>query len=360
MSASVETLSFGVNSSAVLIGTSVYKKDNLLDPIPHVVKNIEKLLELLIDRDVIGLDPASISLIVNESYASEILTQINKIAQNTRDTLIVYYAGHGLYGDEDSPLYLASTHSTDHGKAFDAISLQKLKKILYASPARKKIVILDCCFSGSAVEGRMAGQTLDEIKDIAGTFTLASVPPNSKGLALPGETYTVFSGELIKLLEGGDEGLPKILSLEMIFKTIRERLRARGGIPVPIRSNIEDVDEFRFAFNQFGAARSAFPLFTALKTLEIQSHEMGAKINGLSQLIKLNSDEIKSIRNELNDTTKHLKGDLSGVADRVKHIEDLIHMSGWLLLMYKARYAFAGAAALLFACIVVFYMGISR
>ncbi len=293
-------LSFDSGSSVVLIGTSSYPKDEILDDLPHVIENIKTLVGLFVDPAVIGLSPNSIMEIVDEAHASVILTKLRERAKATEDTLLVYYSGHGLYGDVDSALYLASTNTTDEGKAYDGIAIEKLKKAILESPAKKKILILDCCYSGTVHEGGMDGDPMSPVLNLSGTYTIAASSSNVKALALPGEKYTVFTGELIRVLEEGLESLPSMLTIKKIFEAVTRSLQRIGNVPIPESSNWRGGDKFLFAINQFGKEKSSYPVLSALKDMEKRMQEQEIRLNKTMTALEASvSKKIDTLSNEL-------------------------------------------------------------
>ena len=75
------------------------------------------------------------------------------------------------------------------------------------SRAMRRIVILDCCYSGRAL-----GQMFDRISAVAdeasaeGTFVLAATAENKTALAPPGQQYTAFTNELLNVIHDGIPG----------------------------------------------------------------------------------------------------------------------------------------------------------
>jgi uncharacterized caspase-like protein len=67
---------------------------------------------------------------------------------NPDDTLLFYYSGHGVPGD-DEDIYLASS-DTDPDKPYRRGFFEELRKRMENTIATRVVVILDCCYSGSA------------------------------------------------------------------------------------------------------------------------------------------------------------------------------------------------------------------
>ena len=68
---------------------------------------------------------------------------------NADDTLLFYYSDHGV-SDVDGDIYLASS-DTDPDKPYRrGFSFEELRKMIQKSISTRVVVILDCCYSGSA------------------------------------------------------------------------------------------------------------------------------------------------------------------------------------------------------------------
>src|SRR5438046_2588781 len=97
-------------SVAILIGTSSYE-DPRLTALPAVVNNVNDLAEVLSDDELWGLPTDRIVTILDRAEPSSIVTELERNAARATDTLIVYFAGHGVL-TRDGELTL-STRTTD-------------------------------------------------------------------------------------------------------------------------------------------------------------------------------------------------------------------------------------------------------
>ena len=117
-------------------------------------------------------------------------------------------------------LYLATSGTTYAGREFNGLPFEMIRKALSASRARKKLLIIDCCFSGRALIGLgiMGGGVRPYVQDaidrVEGTFVITSAGENQPSIAPPDEEFTAFTGALIHCLEAGiavRPGLPLTL-----------------------------------------------------------------------------------------------------------------------------------------------------
>ena len=113
-----------------------------------------------------------------------------------------------------------------------------MREIFLESPALIRIMILDCCFSGRAIADAMSSAipNLAALSDISGSFILASSSANALAIARPGEPYTAFTGELIRLLSQGIPGPIAVLTLQLISDTLRNTMVTLGYPRPSVRS----------------------------------------------------------------------------------------------------------------------------
>ncbi|WP_338137789.1 caspase family protein [Streptomyces anulatus] len=80
-------------SEAVLIGVHDY---TTLENLPAVAQNLEGLRAALTDPEVWGLPDTACTVISQPRSIGDVLDIVREKARRAEDTLLVYYAGHGL------------------------------------------------------------------------------------------------------------------------------------------------------------------------------------------------------------------------------------------------------------------------
>jgi hypothetical protein len=213
-------------SRAVLIGVAEYQE---LPQLPAVRNNISRLRELFTDPTVLGLPNAHCAALLNPDDQNKVLGAIHDAATNATDTLLIYYAGHGLLEGESMDLRLPMPQ-LDAERMYMSVRYAEVRDILRRSPNDlAKVVVLDCCYSGSALKDGM-GLPAEVADDVAvdGSWVVTASAHNARALAPPGETYTAFSGELIKLLETGVNNGQDFLDVNTLYFRIRQQLKAKS------------------------------------------------------------------------------------------------------------------------------------
>ncbi|MFI9771662.1 caspase domain-containing protein [Streptomyces sp. NPDC052415] len=215
-------------SRAVLVGTSRYEH---LEQLPAVSNNLLALADLLCGPLSLQLPARHVSVVEDPVAAHTVVGAVRAAAGEATDTLIVYFAGHGLVDAQDQ-LSLALPH-TEFGRMETGLPYDWLRQVLLMdSRAERHVVILDCCYSGLAL-GRMgAGSPLADQAAVEGSFLLAAAAETRTALAPVGQTYTAFTGALLDTLGRGIPGGPALLDLAAVYRHVRLTLEARGH-PVP-------------------------------------------------------------------------------------------------------------------------------
>ncbi|MGX1886528.1 caspase family protein [Streptomyces sp. NPDC055287] len=208
------------SSRAVIVGAGNYSDLDLMD-LPSVVPGAQALHALL-TTDAPAFLPDSTVAVMNGTR-SDVLSAVHDATEEATDTLLLYYAGHGLL-TSSGELTLAAT-DTQHHRPFTAIPYDEVRELLARSPARRKAVILDCCFAGRA----FAMGTVAELAAATGTYVLTSSSANRAAMAPPDKQYPDFTGALIDILERGVKGGPEVLDLQTIFHVLQERLTIEGS-----------------------------------------------------------------------------------------------------------------------------------
>ncbi|MEU8822387.1 ABC transporter substrate-binding protein [Streptomyces sp. NPDC048636] len=215
-------------SRAVLIGTSDYAH---LESIPAVSANLGALAAALCSPRSWDLAPEHCTVIEDPLAAMDVLEAVRTAAEEATDTLLVYFAGHGLVEPRRGELYLGLTRSMPQ-RSYTGLPYGALRDVVLDGRAGRQVMLLDCCFSGRAL-GFMgtASSVIDQV-ETEGTYLLAAVPDTSYALAPPGEPHTAFTGELLGLLRDGMPGGPELLDLDTVYAQVHAALRAKGR-PLP-------------------------------------------------------------------------------------------------------------------------------
>ncbi|MFD7922292.1 esterase-like activity of phytase family protein [Streptomyces sp. NPDC059740] len=208
-------------SAAVLIGVSRYA---LLEELPAAVHGCLRLHQLLTDRRIWGLPAGRCLALTDPERTDTLLDRAARTAATATDTLVVYYAGHGLVDPGGGKLRLSVTGSTPD-RPWSSIAWSDFRRaVLDGSRARRKIVIMDCCFSGLIIDAQSALATEPDIlpmTPVEGTYRLAACDLDAVAFAPEGAEHTRFTGALVRLLQHGIPEGGETLSPEDLYRALR-------------------------------------------------------------------------------------------------------------------------------------------
>ncbi len=246
-------------SHAILIGTGGYQSAALPD-LPSVANNLASLRAALTAPEHGSFAPGHCLVLENPTDQSQVAKQLADVAAAAEDVLLVYYSGHGLVGTRRQELFLGLADTDPARPQYSALPFAWIRDELLDSIAATKVLILDCCFSGLAVEGFLADQDalVQGQVSVRGTYTLAATPANMAALAPSGARYTAFSGELVALLRDGVPAGPRELDLHLIYHRLARRMREEGW-PTPRQYGTDNVLELALGHNPAIIAASTPP-----------------------------------------------------------------------------------------------------
>lgn len=194
---------------ALLIGVSAYeyhlaKNQNFGVPgdIPAARHNVERIKTALHKA---GLFPGSALRICDHTHSEEhVLAEIMATTQLSRGLLLFYYCGHAMphLRGEELWLPLHRGHAVRGEDSIDyanALRLSQVLERLGRSRAKRIVVILDCCYAGTAEALLARLPELDRKKFIL----LLGVQSNRRVDTGSGEAPTPYTRELTKLLAAG-------------------------------------------------------------------------------------------------------------------------------------------------------------
>lgn len=234
-------------SRTVLIGTTDYERTSL-SALPAIHNNLTAL-EAALTNSMSGVFASEHCLVVdNPDTPRSMITRLARSANEAEDVLFVYYAGHGVLSS-NGDLHLTARETDPDQLAGTAVPFEWVRNAIRESPAIIRILILDCCFSGRAV-GTMSSDSaaLNQL-DVAGTYILASTTANRVSISVPGERFTAFTGEFIRLLTIQDSGP---LLLRDFYRPLSAAM-AKRGLPRPTCSAVDAIGELAVRRPPFAA-----------------------------------------------------------------------------------------------------------
>jgi dipeptidyl aminopeptidase/acylaminoacyl peptidase len=247
------------HSSAVLIGTATYRSAGLPD-LPAVRRNLTDLAAALTDSATGPFPTDRCTVLKDPRDARTVSHKLLQAAAAAHDTLLIYFAGHGLLSRHSNELYLALPDTDRDNPWFTALRYDDLRQLLLDNDrfhATNRILILDCGFSGRAIPDT-AGGRLSGLLDIEGSYVLAATGPNVPTHESSDARHTPFTGELLAMLRTGVPDGPELLTLSTVYEHIRRAMAGRG-LPRPEQVNSHTVADLALARNRAYAPPAAEP-----------------------------------------------------------------------------------------------------
>jgi ABC-type amino acid transport substrate-binding protein len=216
-------------SRALLVGCGRYRH---LRDVPAVAAGVQGLQAALTDHRLWGLPPAHCLTMADPLGAGDVLDRIRDTAAAATDLFVFYFAGHGFIDLESDELFLALP-TTDRTRPWTGLPYDWIRRALRhpAVRAQRKLVVLDCCYSGVALGGTLAADAADHAS-VDGVCVLTASAETKTALAPRGEPFTAFTGELLTTLTRGIPGGPAVLDIDTVYTHLRASLRAKGR-PLP-------------------------------------------------------------------------------------------------------------------------------
>ena len=165
---------------AIIIGVNAYEPDSGLTDLNYAVNDAREFRQIMTTE--FGYADENVHYLTAERVGEEVRStpQAHGLATSSevkkaftswlvqknptkRDAVLVFFAGHGWYTSKAKAGYVGLTDSHKKSGKETAVSMDWIKAELLNKlpPETHKLIILDCCFSGSLFEGRTSFQGTD-------------------------------------------------------------------------------------------------------------------------------------------------------------------------------------------------------
>jgi hypothetical protein len=204
------------NAHALLIGIAAYKRIAPLPP--SVLHDVEALAAALLDPTCGGYAASNVESLLNEAATLENLYRSFarlKERSNAESTVLIYVSAHGgriEHGPYAGEYLLPVDVENDtlEQLAATAISGSDLSALLRGIPARRLVVIFDCCYGAGLAQAKGGGalkQGLSEelyatLAAGRGRVIMAAARANEPAYILPNARNSLFTQHLLAGLRG--------------------------------------------------------------------------------------------------------------------------------------------------------------
>jgi hypothetical protein len=156
---------------ALLIGNAVFDQDPHNLPALKGPPNDLKLLHEALTHAQVGIHAAEDVTLLLDRNAMEIKSAMERFyaGAGRDDQLLLYYTGHGRQ-DIDNNLYLCGRDTQTDLLVTSSISSDDIRRMMSRCASQRRVIILDCCHSGSFKGGELP----ESLRIASGCFVLTS------------------------------------------------------------------------------------------------------------------------------------------------------------------------------------------
>ncbi|OCC12505.1 caspase, EACC1-associated type [Streptomyces sp. PTY087I2] len=245
---------------ALLIGVSTYDNEHYHD-LPAVRADLHYMQAVLQSTEIGQYNDCDM---VPDPTRAEMLHAIESFLEERQqsESALLYFSGHGEFSEADNQLYFLTRDSDPADLPRTAVSAEFLERTLQSCRAASKIVLLDCCASGSVVQGWHAkgrkGADSDEAEPSTllhptGVYFITASDALQAASAMAPEGSTLgtsrFTGEIVEGLRNGRIKDSGWISPEDLFEYLTTQM-VRKGVPEeqrPTKSTIRATHTLHFA-----------------------------------------------------------------------------------------------------------------
>ena len=244
------------NAHAVVIGIANYQHINKLPE--TVLQDARDIYHLLIDPQYCGYPAKNVKLLLDEQATqAEIRQALADLAKNTNQdaTVFFYLSSHGgrLESGPWAGEYLLpvdTLYTSDQSIVQTAVSGTEFTEAVRAIPARKVVVIFDCCHAGGIGQPKTAAapelKSLPEsyyetLKTGRGRVILASSRSTESSYVMPNAANSLFTQHLLTGLSGGVPGPGGVIRIFDLFHYVQPKVTAAQPNQHPIfKAEVEE------------------------------------------------------------------------------------------------------------------------
>jgi hypothetical protein len=247
------------NAHALIAAAAGYPAVRPLPPI--VLEDARCIYTALVDPQGGGYAPEHTRLLLDhQASQSGLRAGLAELARgcDADSTAFLFFSGHGariLKGPNSGEYLLPFDAQCDSpaSLAQTAISTAELSAAIRAIPARKVVVVLDCCHSGGlgqpktaagageVVQPGLSEDAYERLRSGRGRAILASSRSDELSWTLPGMSNSLFTAHFLAGLQGGIASEDGLIHIFDLFEYIQPRVTAAQHNQHPIfKAELED------------------------------------------------------------------------------------------------------------------------
>jgi hypothetical protein len=213
-------------------------------PLYNAVKDADDITRIL--TTVYDFDPKNVVRLSNaQATESNILAQLDSYIKklSDKDSLIIYYSGHGTYKSTIDEGYWVPVDVDFHKASGDIDSSRCLAnsmilKYLHAIKSLHTIVIADACFSGSLATQKLVSTGADRLETIPSRCILTAGRNEPVLDGKPGDN-SPFASALVRYLE---KNVRNEISFTELGKSVQKAV-ANNSSQIPICARLQNAGD---------------------------------------------------------------------------------------------------------------------
>lgn len=188
-----------------------------------------------IDRHADGSPNFSVQSIHDIKTKGELLINIEKLFEGDCESALFYFSGHGYINELGG--YIVTPDATKHDMG---VSMEDILKFANASKIKNKIIILDCCHSGSIGNSNINMGSSCTINE--GVTILTASRDDEVSMEIDG--HGVFTVLLLEALKGGAANINGKITAGSIYAYIDQALGPWEQRPV-FKTNVTQFNSIK-------------------------------------------------------------------------------------------------------------------
>jgi hypothetical protein len=267
--------------------------------LPNTVDDAIGLAKILNDPERCAYPKEQVRLLTQEQATQDdILTALDQLTQTTTtdSTVIIYFSGHGYQVISSmGEAYYLMPFGYDPTKLYKtAISGTELTTKLRAIPAKKLLLLLDCCHAGGlgnastlqyeAEKSPLPPEAQSLFAEGKGRVVIASSQADEQSWA--GKPYSAFTLALIEALAGRGvakkDGYVRVADLALYAREVVPRRTHNRQHPI---LNFDQADNFELAYYAGGEAEPKELPFTGEPEIESEPGEFNRQIIQYTEIV---------------------------------------------------------------------------
>ena len=217
---------------AILIASSSYPDEPGLTDLRCPANDVDALDKVLRSPDLGGFTETDV---FKNRPSHEVLERIETVLGEAgrEDLVLIYFSGHGKLNPAGQ-LCLATANTKLRALGSTSIPAGSIKSYFDHSASRKKILLLDCCYSGAVGKDFIKGGVGEQLQLMSrgqGTFIMTASTGIEVAVEKEGDTYGLFTKHLVQGIRSGeaDKDEDGFVDMQELYEYVHEKVRGEGA-----------------------------------------------------------------------------------------------------------------------------------